>query len=139
MNFTPGTLYMVATPIGNMSDITLRAIEVLNTVDVVYAEDTRVTRGLFVKHGIGSQLRSYRESASREQVEKTINEIVTLLKSGKTVAYVSDAGTPGVSDPGTYLVRRVLEEKCEVSPIVGASALAVLWMGDAGCWLASVG
>lgn len=126
MNFTPGTLYMVATPIGNLSDITHRAVEVLQGVDVVYAEDTRVTRGLFTRYEIMTLLRSYREAASREQVDKTIHEIVTLLKQGKMVAFVSDAGTPALSDPGTYLVRRVQEHGGNVSPIPGPSAYAAI-------------
>lgn len=119
-------LYMVATPIGNLGDVTLRALETLRGVAFVYAEDTRVTRKLLDRYEIVTPLRSYREAQPRHQLEKTFTEIVTLLNQGNDLAFCSDAGTPGVSDPGDYLVRRVREAGHEVVPIPGASALATI-------------
>ncbi len=119
-------LYIVATPIGNLGDITLRALEVLKSVDVVFAEDTRVTRAIFNRYEISTPLKSYREAADRRLVERMITEIVGMLHEGKSVAFVSDAGTPGVSDPGDYLVSRLTEQGLNVVPIPGASALAAI-------------
>ena len=120
-------LYIVATPIGNLEDITLRAIRVLQEVDLVYAEDTRVTRVLLNRHEITPKhLRSYREAAPRPQLERTIQEILAALANGQSVAYVSDAGTPGVSDPGSYLVQRAHAEGYAVVPVPGPSALAAI-------------
>ena len=120
------TLYIVATPIGNLGDITVRAKEVLGSVDYIYAEDTRVSRTLSQRYELSPPMRSYREAADRYQVERIIAEIIALLKEGKSVAYVSDAGTPGVSDPGDYLVKKVVEAGFSVVPIPGASALAAI-------------
>lgn len=120
------TLFIVATPIGNLGDVTLRSLEVLKSVAMVYAEDTRVTRKLFQRHSIETPLRSYREAQSRSSLEQTIQSVIELLHSGKDIAYVSDAGTPGVSDPGDYLVRRVREAGYIVLPIPGASALPAI-------------
>jgi 16S rRNA (cytidine1402-2'-O)-methyltransferase len=121
-----GILYIVATPIGNLGDMTLRGIETLKTVDIIYAEDTRVTRKLLDRFEIAGKLRSYREAASRYDVEKTIKEVLDLLAEGKDVAYTSDAGTPSVSDPGDYLVKQVGGAGFTVVPVPGASALAAL-------------
>ena len=120
-----GTLYIVGSPIGNMEDITLRALGTLRAVDVIYAEDTRVTHKLLERYQIEKPLRSFREAAPRPQVERTIAKIHEELQNG-SIAYLSDAGTPGVSDPGSYLVRRLVELGAHVVPIPGASALASL-------------
>jgi 16S rRNA (cytidine1402-2'-O)-methyltransferase len=112
-------LYVVATPIGNLSDITLRALEVLRAADTVAAEDTRNTRHLLQHHGIGdSRLLALHQHNERAAAEK----IVALLDQGKNVALVSDAGTPAVSDPGSVLVDIVLGAGFRVIPIPGASA-----------------
>lgn len=116
-----GTLFIVATPIGNMEDITLRGLHVLGEVDVVLAEDTRVTGKLLKRHGISAVLKSYHQQSS----EKVPKEIVELLQEGKTLALVTDAGTPSVADPGNELIARVLREAPEtrIEPIPGASSL----------------
>ena len=121
-----GTLYIVATPIGNLEDLTFRASRILSEVTVIYAEDTRVSRKLLDRYKITTPLRSYREAAPSDQVEQTLQQIITTLQSGNSVAYVSDAGTPGVSDPGCYLVKRISAVGCVIVPIPGASALPVL-------------
>ena len=121
-----GTLYIVATPIGNLEDITLRALRVLKEVSVIYAEDTRVTGKLLQRYEIKNKLSSYREAAPANLVGRTIAEIEYILKNGEDVAYVSDAGTPGVSDPGAYLVAQIVAAGFKVVPIPGVSALATL-------------
>src|ERR1044072_1209647 len=126
MELQTSTLYVVATPIGNLQDITLRALDVLKGVDVIYAEDTRVTRKLLDRYDIKKPLHSYREAAAPQQVAKTVKEVVRLLEEGNSVAYVSDAGTPAVSDPGSYLVQQVEDSGFKTVPIPGASAMATL-------------
>lgn len=112
-------LYVVATPIGNLRDITLRALEVLGAADAIAAEDTRNTAHLLSHHGISAN----RLMAVHQHNEKGAAEkIVALLQSGQSVAFVSDAGTPAVSDPGALLVQAVLEAGLRVVPIPGASA-----------------
>jgi 16S rRNA (cytidine1402-2'-O)-methyltransferase len=118
------TLYMVATPIGHLEDMTYRAVRVLGEVAVVYAEDTRVSRKLLDRYKIVTPLYSYREAAPRYQVEKMIASVLQRLQAGESVAYVSDAGTPGVSDPGSFLAERIAAAGFAVTPIPGASALA---------------
>lgn len=115
------TLYIVATPIGNLEDITLRALRVLKEVDVVLAEDTRVTQKLLRHYEIKKQVLRYDEHVA----EKIHSRIAGLLREGKNIALVSDAGTPGISDPGARLVAYVREYAPEVSivPIPGPSAL----------------
>jgi len=113
------TLYVVATPIGNLRDITLRGIDTLGQVDVIAAEDTRVTAVLLAQHGIRTRLLSLNEHNERRRAA----EIVALLASGKRVALVTDAGTPGVSDPGARLVRAVAESGFAVVPVPGPSAV----------------
>ena len=115
----PGTLYVVATPIGNLGDITLRAIEVLRAVAVVAAEDTRLTRRLWARHAIGTPLLSYhaRSPQSRHDL------LLSRLGGGDDVALVSDAGTPLVSDPGAELVAAWAARGGRVVPIPGASAV----------------
>ncbi|RKX79355.1 MAG: 16S rRNA (cytidine(1402)-2'-O)-methyltransferase [Spirochaetes bacterium] len=115
-------LYIVATPIGNLKDITLRAIEVLKEVDLIACEDTRRTLKLLNVYKIKKPLVSCH--ARRE--EEGASRIVEVLKRGKAVAYMSDSGTPGISDPGAILVRRVRESGFKVVPLPGASALTSL-------------
>lgn len=114
---SPG-LYLVATPIGNASDITLRALHVLKNADVVFAEDTRVTAKLLALHGLNRPLHSYRE----HNADRVETEILRELENGHAVALVSDAGTPLISDPGQRLVAAVTTEGHNVIPIPGASA-----------------
>ena len=113
-------LYVVATPIGNLRDITLRALDVLAAADVVAAEDTRNTSHLLKHHGIhAKQLIAVHQHNERSAAEK----MVTALQSGQSIAFVSDAGTPGVSDPGALLVQAVLAVGLKVIPIPGPSAV----------------
>lgn len=114
-----GTLYIVSTPIGNLEDITLRALKVLKEVDVIAAEDTRHSSKLLTHYGISRPLISY--WGEKEKVKSTV--ILERLHSGKSVALISDAGTPGISDPGAVLIKRALEEGLGVVSIPGASAL----------------
>ena len=115
-----GTLYLVATPIGNLEDITLRAIRVLKEVDVIVAEDTRHSRRLLQQYGIETPLgRSLYEGVDLERVEP----LIRLLKSGKSIALVSDAGTPLIQDPGYPLVRQAVAEGIHVVPVPGPTAL----------------
>jgi 16S rRNA (cytidine1402-2'-O)-methyltransferase len=116
---TAGRLYVVATPIGNLADITLRALRVLGDVDVIAAEDTRTTRKLLTHHGIATSLVSYHEH--NEAVRTP--ELLERLRSGASVAIVSEAGTPSISDPGYRLVREAIDAKITVEPIPGPSAL----------------
>lgn len=117
-----GVLYIVATPIGNLGDITLRAIEILKRVDVIACEDTRHTLQLLNHLGIKARLISCRSQNESVAAAK----IVGLLEQNQTVAFASDAGTPGVSDPGAVLVRAVRDAGHSVLPIPGASAFASL-------------
>jgi 16S rRNA (cytidine1402-2'-O)-methyltransferase len=112
-------LYVVATPIGNLRDITLRALDVLGAVDRVYAEDTRVARKLLDAYGLKPRLAAYHE----HNAEAARDEILAALAAGESVALISDAGTPLVSDPGFKLARAVIEAGHRVIPIPGASAL----------------
>jgi len=114
-----GTLYMVATPIGNLEDITLRALRVLKEVDLVAAEDTRHSRILLSHYNIKTPMISLHEHNEKERSEL----IVSRIKNGISVAYISDAGTPCISDPGYHLVNVALENKIGVIPIPGPSAL----------------
>ena len=121
-------LYVVATPIGNLRDITLRALEVLAAADVVAAEDTRNTAHLLTHHGISAnRLMAAHQHNERGAAEK----IIALLRAGQSVAFVSDAGTPAVSDPGALLVQAVLAAGLRVIPIPGANA-AVTALSAAG-------
>ena len=113
------TLYVVATPIGNLADITLRALAVLSHVDIVCAEDTRVTAQLLSAYGIQAKLLSVREHNEQHMADK----IIAALAEGKSVAQVSDAGTPAVCDPGAKLAARVREAGFKVVPVAGASAV----------------
>src|SRR2546425_9894425 len=99
-----GTLYIVSTPIGNLADITLRALHILGSVDVIAAEDTRHTRKLLTHHGISRPLLSYHDHNEVTQAPR----LLALLQEGKSVALVTDAGTPGIADPAYYLLQTLL-------------------------------
>ncbi len=114
------TLYVVATPIGNLGDITLRALNVLKAVDVIAAEDTRVTVRLLNRHGIAARLVAVHEHNERRAAERVIG----LLAGGSAVALVSDAGTPGIADPGAQVVAAVRAAGYPVVPIPGPNAAA---------------
>jgi len=126
--YPAATLYVMATPIGNAADITLRALHVLGLVDRIAAEDTRNTGQLLGLYGISKPLMAVHEHNEREAAER----IVDCLRAGERVAYVSDAGTPGVSDPGAKLVDAVREAGFAIVPLPGASAVttAVSAAGD---------
>jgi 16S rRNA (cytidine1402-2'-O)-methyltransferase len=115
----PGTLYIVATPIGNLEDITLRAIRTLKEVDIIAAEDTRHTQTLLRHFSINTPLTSYHEHNERAKT----GQLVARLERGESVALVSDAGTPGISDPGYRLVLEATRRGIRVVPIPGPSAL----------------
>lgn len=110
---------MVATPIGHMEDITLRALRTLKDVDVIAAEDTRKTRKLLTRHKISTPLVSYHD----HNKEKRTPKLLAKLKAGTSIALVTDAGTPSISDPGHYLVREAIREAVSVVPIPGVSAI----------------
>ncbi len=114
-----GTLYMVATPIGNLEDITLRAMNALKSVDGVVCEDTRVTRGLLTHIGASAPAVSIHEHSSDEGLQRIVERLVR----GESLAYVCDAGTPGMNDPGGKLVERAFLAGVRVVPLPGASSL----------------
>ena len=113
------TLYVVSTPIGNLRDITLRAIDVLSAVDLVAAEDTRHSRKLFEEYGVRTPMISFHDFNKERQAPKIKKELL----SGKAVALISDAGTPGISDPGFYLIREAIRAGIRVQAIPGPTAL----------------
>ena len=114
----PGKLYLVPTPIGNLGDMTYRAVEVLKEVSLILAEDTR-TSGFLLKHyGISTQSHSFHAHNEHKKTDEVINK----LKSGSSIAQISDAGTPGISDPGFLLVRAALENDIPVESLPGATA-----------------
>ena len=112
-------IYLIPTPIGNLEDITLRAIRLLKEVDLILAEDTRVSIKLLKHFEIGTPLQSFHMHNEHKKVETVVEQ----LKNGKTVALISDAGTPGISDPGFLLVREALKEGVEVQCLPGPTAL----------------
>lgn len=114
-----GCLYSVATPIGNLADITLRALAVLQKADVICAEDTRVSAQLLSAYGLQGKLMSVREHNEQHMADK----VIAALSEGKIVAQISDAGTPAICDPGAKLVSRVRQAGFRVVPVVGASAV----------------
>ncbi len=114
-----GTLYVVSTPIGNLEDITHRAVRVLSEVDVIACEDTRHTRKLLNHYGVKTKTVSYHEHNERERAAQLLES----LESGSDIAIVSDAGTPGISDPGFRIVRLALENGVPVVPVPGPTAL----------------
>lgn len=115
---TPGILYLVATPIGNLEDITLRALRVLKEVDLIACEDTRRTQVLLQTYDVRAKLISY---YGAKEKEKSV-ELLKYLKEGKNVALVSDAGMPGISDPGALIVKKAVGEHIGIVPIPGPSA-----------------
>ncbi|MBU1160125.1 16S rRNA (cytidine(1402)-2'-O)-methyltransferase [Patescibacteria group bacterium] len=117
-----GTLYVVGTPIGNLEDITLRALRILKEADLIACEDTRVTKKLLGRYEIKTPVISYFQHSKPAKIDKIISE----LKSGKNIALVTDAGTPGVSDPGNLLVAEAVKNKIKIVPIPGPSALTSL-------------
>ena len=114
-----GSLYIVSTPIGNLNDITFRAIEVLNKVHICASEDTRISSVLFNKYNINTKLTSYHKFS----VKSKINKFIDVLKSGKDIALISDAGTPLISDPGQFLVEAAIQNHIKIIPIPGATSV----------------
>ena len=117
-----GKFYVVATPIGNLEDITFRAVEILKSVDFILAEDTRVSGRLLKQFGIEKKMFSYNSHASEAKSEKIFEE----LEAGKNIALISDAGTPTISDPGVKIIselREKFQSEVEIIPIPGATAL----------------
>jgi len=116
-----GKLYIVATPIGNLEDITLRALQTLKDVDFILCEDTRVSKNLLNHYNIAKPLISYHQHSDM----KKVSEIIGLIEVGKNLALITDAGTPGISDPGNLLIRDLINKnnKIEIIPIPGPSAV----------------
>lgn len=114
-----GSFFVVATPIGNLGDMTFRAVETLKSVDYIACEDTRVTRKLLDRYSISAKLFDYQKFNEKQCSEK----IVSLLEGGSSVALVSDAGTPGISDPGRILFEKLREKNIKVTPIPGSCAV----------------
>ena len=119
-------LYIVPTPIGNLGDITHRALEVLSTVDIILAEDTRVTKRLLDKYNIKTTLKAYH---AHNEHQTTAN-VLEMLQAGKTLALVSDAGTPGISDPGFLLTRACREAREELIVLPGPTAFVPALVGS---------
>jgi 16S rRNA (cytidine1402-2'-O)-methyltransferase len=115
----PGILYIVATPIGNLEDITIRALNILKSVSIIACEDTRQTLKLLNRYDIKKKLISYFQPKEHTKIPLILNH----LEQGEDVALVSDAGTPGISDPGYLLIKKTLEKGIKVIPIPGASAV----------------
>ena len=111
-------LYLVPTPIGNLSDMTYRAVSVLKEADIIACEDTRTSRTLLSHYDIGTPVTSYHEFNKLEKIEP----LLTRLREGQTVALITDAGTPGISDPGEELVKACYDEGIEVYALPGACA-----------------
>ncbi|VVD97421.1 16S rRNA (cytidine(1402)-2'-O)-methyltransferase [Pandoraea pneumonica] len=129
-HYPPGTLYIVATPLGNTADITVRALHVLGMVDAIACEDTRNSAQLLQRYGIDKPL-----IAAHEHNENTVAaRLVERLQAGERIAYISDAGTPGISDPGARLVDAVRAGGLGVVPVPGASAIITL-LSAAGAWV----
>ena len=114
-----GSLYIVSTPIGNLDDITYRAVDILNKVDICASEDTRVSRKLFNKYNIKTKLISYHKFSEKSK----INYLINYLQSGQDLALISDAGTPLISDPGQYLVEAAIENEIKVIPVPGPTSV----------------
>ncbi|HAH04801.1 MAG: Ribosomal RNA small subunit methyltransferase I [Parcubacteria group bacterium GW2011_GWA2_43_17] len=114
-----GILYVVATPIGNLEDITLRALKILEEVDLILCEDTRVTRKLLDHYGLKKSTLAYHQHTTPGQV----NQLISLILGNRSTALVTDAGTPGLSDPGGSLIKAAIKSGVEVMPVPGPSAL----------------
>lgn len=123
-----GTLYIVATPIGNLEDITLRALRVIKEVDLIAAEDTRHSLKLLNHYGISKPLISYWGAREKTKAE----EVMERLRAGRSVALISDAGTPGISDPGSVLIRKAIEEEMNIVPVVGPSSALIAGLSISG-------
>jgi 16S rRNA (cytidine1402-2'-O)-methyltransferase len=123
-----GILYIVATPIGNLEDITFRAVRILKEADLIFCEDTRVTKRLLDRYEIVAETRSFYKSGKGNSTkpEPNFDYVLSELSSGKNVVFVTDAGTPGISDPGNTLAEKVLASGMAVMPIPGVSALTTL-------------
>lgn len=121
-----GNLYLVATPIGNLGDITLRAIDTLKNVDIIAAEDTRHTLQLLNYLNIKKRLISYYKEKEKEKSEV----LIQMLLDGKNIAVVSDAGTPGISDPGEEIVKEAIKNNINIIPIPGACAFVNALIGS---------
>jgi 16S rRNA (cytidine1402-2'-O)-methyltransferase len=119
VEFPPGLCQFVATPIGNLDDVTLRGLAVLAAADLIYAEDTRKTRRLLARYGIGTRLASYHDHNKDRQVPR----IVAALRSGARIAVVSDAGTPAIADPGYVLIRALRREGLSWTVVPGPSSV----------------
>jgi 16S rRNA (cytidine1402-2'-O)-methyltransferase len=117
---TAGTLYVIATPLGNLEDITLRALRVLKEVHLIAAEDTRHSRKLLAHYGISTPLTSYYDWIERHKAGQLVEE----LKRGKSMALISDAGTPGIADPGFHLIREAITAGLRIEAVPGPSAVA---------------
>ncbi len=118
MNSEPGILYIIPTPIGNLGDMTFRSVEILKSVDLILAEDTRTSGHLLKHYDIHTPAQSFHAHNEHKKVE----EVVRRLKEGTSIAQISDAGTPGISDPGFLLVREALANEIEVEALPGATA-----------------
>lgn len=114
-----GSIYIVSTPIGNLADISLRAIDILKTVDLIACEDTRQTSKILNHYKIKNKMTPYHD----HNKEYKTSSLIDLIKKGNSIALVSDAGTPGISDPGFYLIREAIKNNINISPIPGPSAL----------------
>ncbi len=114
------SLYIVATPIGNLGDMTVRAVTVLNNADLILTEDTRVTRTLLEHYNVKKKLLNYHQHSGRGVIDR----VIKLLEQGKDIALVSDAGTPGINDPGNFLIQEILKElpETKIVAIPGANA-----------------
>ncbi|MDQ7010054.1 MAG: 16S rRNA (cytidine(1402)-2'-O)-methyltransferase [Candidatus Gracilibacteria bacterium] len=119
-------LYIVATPIGNLRDITYRAVETLKNVDSIACEDTRTSGVLLNHYEISKPLISFHSHSAKSKTDKIIEQ----LKEGKNIALISDAGTPGISDPGYILIKEAIEQGIEVVPIPGVTAFTTALMGS---------
>jgi 16S rRNA (cytidine1402-2'-O)-methyltransferase len=122
MTTTKGILYSVATPIGNLSDITFRGVDTLNNVDIIVCEDTRVTRKLLDYYDIDTKIITYHQHTKNNKIQEIINELI----DGKNIAIVTDAGTPGLSDPGNKLIELAIKNNIKTEPIPGPSALSAI-------------
>ena len=126
MDQPPATLYLVATPIGNLEDITLRALRVLKEVDFIFAEDTRHTKKLLMHYGIQKPVISFHDHSSPRQLEKIFQPIT----QGKSIAYVTDAGTPGIADPGYIILKNAIERDVPVVVLPGPVAAIIGLVGS---------
>ncbi|PID52082.1 MAG: 16S rRNA (cytidine(1402)-2'-O)-methyltransferase [Candidatus Moraniibacteriota bacterium] len=122
MEIKKGILYVVATPIGNLADMTFRAVDTLLSVDLIACEDTRVTRKLLAHYDINTHVITYHQHTNNSKLQRIIEEI----RAGKNIAIVTDAGTPGMSDPGNKLVAEAITHEIEIVPIPGTSAVSTL-------------